>query len=74
MGRNFMQYDNTSMQYTVVFTAVKIDNFQLRNFDIFLAFGSKHRLWLQNIDCGYMIVEAVLTSTHNLCFKAKIRK
>ena len=62
-----MQYDNTSMQYTVIFTAVQIDNFQLRNFDIFLVFA-------HNIDCGYMIVEAVLKSTHNLCFKAKIRK
>ena len=38
---------------------------------------------LQNIDCGYTTVttasrggsnEAVLTSTHNLCFGAKIRK
>ena len=30
---------------------------------------------LQNIDCGYSLeAEAVLTSTHNLCFGAKIRK
>ena len=37
---------------------------------------------LQNIDCGYSLEppfscfcgEAVLTSTHNLCFGAKIRK
>ena len=35
-------------------------------FDIFLIFA-------QNIDCGYKF-EAVLTSTHNLCFGAKIRK
>ena len=30
----------------------------------------------QNIDCGYTLElsEAVLTSTHNLCFRAKIRK
>ena len=31
-----------------------------------------------NIDCGYTLEpalsEAVLTSTHNLCFRAKIRK
>ena len=38
----------------------KIDNFQRKIFDIFLIFA-------QNI-------EAVLTSTHNLCFEAKIRK
>ena len=38
----------------------KIDNFQRKNSDIFLIFA-------QNIDCGY-------TSTHSLCFGAKIRK
>ena len=36
------------------FSSFKIENFQLKKFDI----------------CG----EAVLTSTHNLCFGAKIRK
>ena len=35
--------------------------------DIFLIFA-------QNIDCGYTLAEAVLMSTHNLCFGAKIRK
>ena len=29
-------------------------------------------IFAQNIDCGYS--EAVLTSTHNLCFRAKVRK
>ena len=33
---------------------------------------------MKNIDCGYTLEpphsEAVLTSTHNLCFEAKIRK
>ena len=29
-------------------------------------------MFAQNVDCGY--AEAVLTSTHNLCFGAKIRK
>ena len=36
----------------------------MKNCDVVLIFA-------QNIDCGYT---AVLTSTHNLCFKAKIRK
>ena len=45
------------MQLTEIFLALKIENFQLKNFDIFLIFA-----------------EAVLTSTHNLCFGAKIRK
>ena len=56
------------MQYTEIFLALKIENFQLKNFDIFLIFA-------ENIDCGYTlepprrggIAEAVLTSTHNLC-------
>ena len=33
-------------------------------------------IFAQNIDCGYTLerLEAVLTSNHNLCFEAKIRK
>ena len=37
------------MQNTVIFLALKIKNFKLKNFDIFLIFA-------QNIDCGYMLV------------------
>ena len=36
----------------------------------FLIFAPKHRLWVLVRTTG----EAVLTSTHNLCFGAKIRK
>ena len=53
-------YENTPMQYT----DLKIEYFQLKNFVIFLIFA-------QNIDCGYSLPT---TSTHNLCFGAKIRK
>ena len=57
-----------SVQYTAIFHCCKNDNFQMKFFDIFLIFA-------QNIDCGYTLEpEAVLTSTHNLCFGAKIRK
>ena len=38
----------------------------MKNCDIFLIFA-------QNIDCGYTL-EPVLTTTHNLCFRAKIKK
>ena len=31
-------------------------------------------IFAQNIDCGYTLGEAVLTSIHNLCFGLKIRK
>ena len=36
------------MQCTEILSAVKIENFQLKNFDIFLIFA-------QDIDCGYML-------------------
>ena len=55
-------YENLPMQYTEIFIAIKNENFQQKNFDIFVIFA-------QNIDCG-----AVLTSTHSLCFGAKIKK
>ena len=56
------------MQYTEIFKVLKNENFQKKKFDIFLIFA-------QNIDCRYTLErEAVLTSTHNLCFGAKIRK
>ena len=48
--------------------------FSAKKFHVFLIFA-------QNIDCGYTLEpprrggsKAVLTSTHNLCFGAKIRK
>ena len=46
------------------FSLVKFENFIRKNWIFFLIFA-------QNIDRGY--TEAVLTSTHNLCFGAKIR-
>ena len=44
--------------------------FSDKNSDIF-------HIYAQNIDCGYsleLLAEAVLTSTHNPCFCAEIRK
>ena len=52
----------------------KNENFQLKNFDFFFL------IFAQMIDCGYTLEpphrlgKAVLTSSHNLCFGAKIRK
>ena len=60
-------YENTPMQYNVIFYSCKNDNFQMKKCDIFLIFA-------QNIDRGYTLEpEAVLTSTHDLCFRAQIR-
>ena len=39
---------NLPMQYTEIFLALKIENFQLKKNDIFLNFA-------QNIDCGYTL-------------------
>ena len=36
------------MQYTEIFLALEIENFQLKKFDIFLIFA-------QNINCGYTL-------------------
>ena len=41
-------YENLPMQYTEIFLALKIENFQLKNFVIFLIFA-------QNINCGYTL-------------------
>ena len=53
------------MKYKAIFHGCENINFQIKVYNIFLIFA-------QNIDCGY--AEAVLMSTHNLCFRAKIRK
>ena len=71
------------VQYTNNFLALKIENFQQKNLDIFLILA-------QNIDCGYtlepprrggsneypqpMFCEEVLTCIHNLCFGAKKKR
>ena len=43
-----LHYENLPMQYTEICLALKIENFQLKNFVIFLIFA-------QNIDCGYAL-------------------
>ena len=40
-----LHYDNTSMQYTMIFHGCKNDNFQMKKCDIFLIFA-------KNIDSG----------------------
>ena len=69
-----LHYANTSMLYTAIFLGCKNVNFQMKNIIFFF-------FLLLNIDCGYTLepphyrlIETVLMSTHNLCFRAKIRK
>ena len=69
---HFFHYENTSIQIYRKFHLQKNENFQIKkkNSDIFHTSA-------QNTDCGTRenrLGEAVLTSTHNLCFRAKIRK
>ena len=52
------------LAHAEIFIALKIENFQLKNFDIFLIFA-------QNINCGYTLEPP---RRGNLCFGAKIRK
>ena len=57
------------MHYAEIFKECKNAYFQMKCFDIFLIFA-------QNTDRGYTLElsEAVLTSTRNLCFRAKKKK
>ena len=58
------------MQFTVISKGVKIENFQWKNFDIFLIFD-------QNIDCRYSLEpprRGGSNESHIQCFGAKIRK
>ena len=54
-------YDNMPFQYTAIFNHGKNGNFEMKNDDIFF------------IDCVYTF-EPPLTSTHDLCLRAIIRK
>ena len=64
-------YDNTPIQYTVIFHGCKNDNFQMKNCDIFLIFAQSIDCGYpqSNIDCGYT-QSMLIVGTHNLCFRA----
>ena len=62
VGQNSFYYKNMPMQCTEIFKVVKNENFQ----QIFFLYLHK------TLILGTR--EAVLTSTHNLCFGSKIRK
>ena len=46
--QNLDHYENMPMQYTEIFKVVKNENFQWKNFDIFLIVAQKR-------DCGYTL-------------------
>ena len=55
------------MQYTAIFHGCKNDNFQLICFTIFI-------FLIKTYTCIVGTIEAVLTGTHNICFRAKNKK
>ena len=66
-----LHYANTTMQYTAIFHGCKNVNFQMKDYSIFLFFCSKTLIVGTHSN---RLIEAVLMSTHNLCFRAKIRE
>ena len=61
-------YENTPIQIYRNFHLQKLKISDTKNSDIF-------QISAKNIDCGRSLEgEAVLTSTHNLCFRAEITK
>ena len=68
-----LHYENMFVQYTAIFHGCKTDNFQMKFFYIFLIFAQMVLIFAQMV-FRTASSEAVLTSTHNLCFRAKIRK
>ena len=73
-----LHYENLPMKYTEIFKVVKNENFHWK----FIYFFFFFLIFAQNIDCGYALepsrrgknLARQFTSTHNLCFGAKIRK
>ena len=65
------QYENTPMQYTAIFHGCENQNFQ------FIFFFTIFIFLLKTYTVGTRknrLIKAVLTSTHNIYFRAKIRK
>ena len=71
------------MQHTAIFHGCKNDNFQLKFYNYFHIFAllnidcgytleSPQRGGSNEYPQSMFYIEAVLTSTHNLCFRAKI--
>ena len=65
-GRYHIMSNASIVNNCIIFHGCKNVHFHMENLNILLIVA-------QNVDCGYTL-EPVLTSTHNLCFGAKIRK
>ena len=69
--QNRPHYANMSVQYTAIFHGCKKGNFQTKKMWSFSHFCSKHRSWVHVRTAS---LRRFLTSTHDVCFRAKIRK
>ena len=56
---NRLHYENTPMYYPAIFHGCKKDNFQMKNYVVFLIFA-------QNINCGYTLEPPPSTHNHDL--------
>ena len=66
---NIKHYENKPIQIYWIFYYQKNKNFQIKSSDIFI--------FLLKTEFGYSLeasAKAVLTSIHNLCFSAEMRK
>ena len=65
-----LHYENMPMQHTAIFHGSKNNNFHLIVFTIFIFLLKTQIVGT----CLNRLSEGVLTRTHNLCLRAKIRK
>ena len=66
-------YENRPIQIYRKIHLQKLENFQIKTSHIFHIFARKHRLWVL-VRTASASTEAVLTSTNNVCLRAKLRK
>ena len=67
----------TTVNYITKTRLYNVDPLKPHFYIVKLGFTGVYIIFLisaQNIDCGYSLGEAVLTSTHNLCFEQKYEK
>ena len=68
-------YANMPMLYAAIFKGCKNDKFLDEKICFISHFCSIHTLWVHVRTASIKaVIEAVLRNTHNLCFRAKIRK
>ena len=66
-------YDNTPMQYTVIFHGCKNGNFQMKKTNIYLSyFCSNHRLWVFSLNDVINLPKRTLKYTRRQTFRHRL--